>query len=98
VASITTACADDSKIATRHLLQKVTYRDDGVGDRGHVKYAYNAQGQVIWTEDQATNVLENVYDTAGRETARKVTTLASGFDGAEMPSLMLSNAKQFCNH
>jgi len=64
------------------LLQKVTYPDDAGGDRGYVLYAYNAQGQVIWTEDQATNVLENVYDTSGRETARKVTTLASGFDGA----------------
>ncbi|MBL8693272.1 MAG: hypothetical protein JNJ88_04170, partial [Planctomycetes bacterium] len=64
------------------MLQKVTYPDDEVGDRGYVKYAYNAQSQLLWTEDQATNVLENVYDTAGRETARKVTTLASGFDGA----------------
>ncbi|MBL8695888.1 MAG: hypothetical protein JNJ88_17470 [Planctomycetes bacterium] len=62
--------AGDSKIATGYLLQKVTYPDDGVGDRGYVLYAYNAQGQVIWTEDQATNVLENFYDTAGRETAR----------------------------
>ncbi|MBL8693274.1 MAG: hypothetical protein JNJ88_04180 [Planctomycetes bacterium] len=64
------------------MLQKVTYPDDEVGDRGYVTYAYNAQGQLVWSQDQSTNVLESVYDTSGRETARKVTTLASGFDGA----------------
>ncbi|MBL8235408.1 MAG: hypothetical protein JNL98_43335, partial [Bryobacterales bacterium] len=64
------------------MLQGVTYPDDGGGNRGYVKYAYNAPSQLLWTEDQATNVLGDAYDTAGRETARKVTTLASGFDGA----------------
>ena len=74
--------AGESKYATGHLLQKVTYPDDAGGNRGYVKYAYNAQGQLLWQEDQATNVLELVYDTAGRETIRKATTVAGGFDSA----------------
>ena len=41
-----------------------------------------AQGQQIWKKDQAGNVIETDFDTSGRETARKVTTLISGFDGA----------------
>jgi len=63
-----------------------------------VKHAYNSQSQLLLTDDQATNVLENVYDTSGRETARRVATRGSGFDGAVMPVLALSDAKQFCDY
>ncbi len=34
------------------------------------------------TSDQAGNVYETDYDLAGRQTQRRVTTLASGFNGA----------------
>lgn len=47
-----------------------------------LSYAYDTQGRQVWTEDQAGNVIETTFDDAGRETARAVTTLASGFDGA----------------
>jgi len=46
-----------------------------------VQYAYNALSEQVWQKDQAGNVLESTLDTAGRQTARRVTTLASGFDG-----------------
>lgn len=73
--------AGDSKISSGALLQKVTYPDSSSGS-DVVTFAYNALGQLIWTKDQAGNILETDFDTAGRETHRKVTTLASGFDGA----------------
>jgi len=47
-----------------------------------VSYAYNAQGQEVYRKDQAGNVYESDYDTSGRRTHERVTTLASGFDGA----------------
>src|SRR5439155_1076979 len=73
--------AGDSTIATGHLLQKVTYPDStGAGD--DVTFAYNAQSQEIYKKDQAGNVLETDYDTAGRQTHKRVTTLAGGFDNA----------------
>ncbi|MBK9189248.1 MAG: hypothetical protein IPM33_09870 [Phycisphaerales bacterium] len=75
----------ESTIATGHLLREATYppqsSGQGVADRT-VTYAYNAQGEQVWSRDQAGNVIETEFDTAGRETHRRVTTLASGFDGA----------------
>lgn len=73
--------AGDSKIATGHLLQKVTYPDSTSGT-DVVTFAYNAQSQQVWKKDQAGNVYETTFDDSGRETTRAVTTLASGFDGA----------------
>jgi RHS repeat-associated protein len=75
------ASAGDSKIATGHLLQKVTYPDSANSD-DVVRFAFNAQGQEIWKKDQAGGIIETTYDDAGRSTVRAVTTLASGFDGA----------------
>jgi RHS repeat-associated protein len=75
------ASAGDSKIGTGHLLQKVTY-PDSVDSNDVVKFAYNAQSQEIWKRDQAGNVIETDYATSGRQTHRRITTLAGGFDGA----------------
>ncbi|MFO0981643.1 MAG: hypothetical protein U1E76_07810 [Planctomycetota bacterium] len=36
----------------------------------------------IWHKDQAGNIVELDYDDSGRETQKRVSTLASGFDGA----------------
>jgi RHS repeat-associated protein len=81
-----------STIATGHLLRAVKYPDSGNAgttvanidsdSSDVVSYAYNAQGQATLTKDQAGNIIENDYDTAGRQTERRVTTLAGGFDGA----------------
>ncbi|MCH8342427.1 MAG: RHS repeat-associated core domain-containing protein [Planctomycetes bacterium] len=73
--------AGDSKIATGHLLQKVQYPDSS-GGTDVVTFAYNAQVQQIWTKDQEGNVTETDYDHAGRQTHRRITGLATGFDGA----------------
>lgn len=77
--------AGDSKIGAGHLLKKVIYPAQSGGqseaDR-RVSYAYNAQGQTIWTEDQTGNIIENVFDTSGRQTHRRVSTLGSGLDNA----------------
>ena len=73
--------AGDSKIGTGHLLQKATYPDSASGT-DVVTYAYDAQGEQIWTKDQAGNVIETNLDTMGRATQRRVTTLATGFDNA----------------
>lgn len=80
--------AGDSKVATGNRLQKVTYPDSSEAS-DVVTFAYNAQGQEIWKKDQATtspaaggNVIETDYDTRGRQTQKRVTTLGTGFDGA----------------
>ncbi len=73
--------AGDSKIATGHLLQKVTYPDSTNSD-DVVRYAYNALDEPVWAKDQAGNVLEFDYDLVGRMTHRRVTTLDVDFDGA----------------
>ncbi len=80
--------AGESRIATGHLVRIVTYPDSSESS-DVVTYAYNAQGQEVWKKDQATtspaaggNVIEIDYDTRGRQVARKVTTLGTGFDGA----------------
>ena len=73
--------AGDSKVSTGHLLQEVEYPDSASAS-DVVTFAYNAQGQQVYKQDQAGNVIETDYDDGGREEHRRVTTLASGFDGA----------------
>jgi RHS repeat-associated protein len=73
--------AGDSKIATGHLLKEAEY-PDSTGPTDLVTYAYNAQGEEIYKKDQAGNVYETAYDTGGKRTHLRVTTLGSGFDGA----------------
>jgi len=68
-----------STFASNRLLRKVTYPDSASGS-DVVRYAYNALGQVIFKQDQAGNVLQTDYDTAGRKTAERATTIISGFD------------------
>ncbi|RMH67694.1 MAG: hypothetical protein D6685_03195, partial [Bacteroidetes bacterium] len=74
-----------SAIGTGHLLREVIYPEQSASQPASdrtVTYAYNAQGEQVWTKDQAGNVIQTDYDTAGRETHRRVTTLVGGFDGA----------------
>ncbi len=74
-----------SAIATGHLLREAIYPPQSSGQSAAdrtVIYAYNAQGEQVWTKDQAGNVIQTDFDTAGRETHQRITTLASGFDGA----------------
>ncbi len=71
----------DSEIASGHLLSEVQYPDSS-GGSDVVTNAYNAQGELIWREDQGGNVFEHAYDDVGRLTSRTVTTVGSGFDGA----------------
>lgn len=73
--------AGESNIGTGHLLQKVQYPDSS-GGTDVVTYAYNAQSQQIYTKDQSGNVTEVDFEDSGRQEHRRVTTLASGFDGA----------------
>ncbi|MGD9689502.1 MAG: hypothetical protein AB7K52_07155 [Phycisphaerales bacterium] len=75
------ASAGDSKISSNDLLWKATYPDTS-GGTDLVTFAYNAQGQEIWKKDQAGNILETVYDTGGRKTDTKATTIntGAGFD------------------
>ncbi|MEX2217214.1 MAG: RHS repeat-associated core domain-containing protein, partial [Phycisphaerales bacterium] len=77
------------KIATGHLLRAVKYPDSSNGgttvanidsdSSDVVSHAYNAQGQMTYSKDQAGNVIQTSYDTAGRETARDA-TVVGGFD------------------
>ena len=73
--------AGDSKIQTGHLLQKVQYPESS-GGTDVVTFAYNAQSQQIWTKDQEGNIIETDFDTSGRQTHRRITTLDADFDGA----------------
>ncbi|MFQ5380717.1 MAG: hypothetical protein ACE5EF_03705, partial [Dehalococcoidia bacterium] len=75
--------AGDSRIATGHLLRRIRYPDydSQASPADEVTYAYDAQGAKIYEKDQAGNVLESDYDAAGRLTQKRVTSLASGFDG-----------------
>jgi len=74
------ASAGDSKIATGHLLWKVQY-PDSLSAADVVTFAYNAQGEMIWTKDQKGRAMEYDYDDSGRRTHERVTT-DSGFDTA----------------
>jgi len=83
------AGAGDSKLASNSLLGKVQYPDSADSTNDVVKFAYNAQGQQIWKKDQYVaspaaggNIITTTYDTAGRETARIVDTVGTGFDNA----------------
>ncbi len=71
--------AGDSKLSSNDLLQKVAY-PDSTGGSDVVTFAYNAQGQEVWKKDQAGNVIETDYDTLGRKTQTRATTIISGFD------------------
>lgn len=74
------ATAGDSEVATGHLLQRTQYPE---GATDEVEFAYNAQGERIWKEDQAGNVVETDYSNLGQVTAQRVTgTIATGFDDA----------------
>ena len=74
-----------SAIASGHLLREVIYPPQsggqGATDRT-VTYAYNGQGQRVWTADQVGNIIQTDFDTTGRETHRRALNVASGFDGA----------------
>ncbi len=80
------------KLTTGNLLRAVKYPDTtntgttvaniDSDSSDVVSYAYNAQGLRVYQKDQAGNIIETDLDTAGRETYRRVTTLAGGFDGA----------------
>jgi RHS repeat-associated protein len=80
------------KVSTGHLLRATKYPDStnsgttsaaiASDSSDVVSHAYNAQGQETYRKDQAGNVFETDYDTSGRQLHRRVTTLASGFDGA----------------
>lgn len=80
------------KIATGHLLRATKYPDttnSGTtvasidSDASDVvSLAYDAQGREVYKKDQAGNIYETDYDANGRQTQRRVTTLASGFDSA----------------
>jgi len=80
------------KVSTGHLPWATKYPDSTntgttsaaiASDSSDVViHAYNAQGQETYRKDQAGNVYESEYDTSGRRLHQRVTTLASGFDGA----------------
>lgn len=78
---VSTAQTPASTITANHLLREVKYPDSASGT-DVVLYAYNAQGQRLAMDDQLHNLIETEFDTAGRATKTKVTTLASGVDGA----------------
>ncbi len=78
------ASGPNSKIATGHLLSKMTF-PDSADSNDVVKFAYNAQGQQIWRKDQepsgyTANAIESNYDALGRLLHRRVTTLGTGYD------------------
>ncbi|MEQ9617408.1 MAG: hypothetical protein RLN60_05175, partial [Phycisphaerales bacterium] len=73
------ASAGDSNIGTGHLLHTVQYPDSS-GGSDVVTYAYNAQSQQVYKKDQAGNVLEYDYDTAGRKLHERATTIDADFD------------------
>ena len=61
-----------SKLHANNLLREVEYPDSESAD-DVVRYAYNAQGEQVWTMDQEGNEIESVYDVGGRLTDRKAT-------------------------
>lgn len=70
-----------STITSNRLLREVTY-PDSTGSSDSVIYAFNRQGEPNGTIDQAANQIDTAYDSLGREVARTVSSLASGFDGS----------------
>ncbi|MCC6675503.1 MAG: RHS repeat protein [Phycisphaerales bacterium] len=90
------ASAGDSKISSGNLLLKAIYPEQSGGQAEadkRVMFAYNAQGQVIWTKDQTGTILETDYDTAGRETQKRATTTAGGIDTAVLRVATTYNAR-----
>ncbi len=72
---------NDSDIASNELLRQVTYPDDASGyDR--MLFAYNRLGQMKQKTDQQLSVHTYEYDLLGRLAHDRITTLASGVDGA----------------
>lgn len=73
-----------SVIATGNLLRTTIYppgaASSATTDRS-VNVAYNALGEKVWTMDQNGTTIETDLDTAGRQTARRVTALGGGIDG-----------------
>jgi YD repeat-containing protein len=45
-----------------------------------VFYAYNAQGQQIWTKDQAGNEMSTTFDRAGRQLTRTMSAVSGYVD------------------
>jgi YD repeat-containing protein len=75
------ATAGDSEIGSGHLLQEIEYPDSASAS-DVVTFAYNAQSQRIYKQDQAGNVLEYDYDDSGRPEHERATTIAADFDDA----------------
>ena len=71
MANLAYACSDSTNTGT--TLANIDSDSSDV-----VIYAYNAQGEVIATKDQAGNIITTAFDTGGRETSRTVTTLIGG--------------------
>ncbi len=75
----------DSKIAHGGLLARVIYPPNDSGgtqaaaDRD-VWFAYNAQGQELWRQDQTELEIQLDYDTAGRLTHRRVIDMDTAGD------------------
>jgi RHS repeat-associated protein len=68
-----------SLLHSNRLLYSVQY-PDSAGGSDLVKFGYNRLGQQIKVTDQSGNVIETDYDLAGREAARRATTIDSAFD------------------
>ncbi|MCY2964024.1 MAG: RHS repeat-associated core domain-containing protein, partial [Planctomycetota bacterium] len=71
----------DSAIATSNLKCSEVY-PDSVDSDDCIKFTYNRQGQVTTKTDQNGTVHSYDYDKLARGTENRVTTLASGVDGA----------------
>ncbi len=71
----------DSRLASNDLVKTVKH-PAGVGDTDETDYAYNAQGDVIWTEDQNDTVHAYRYDGRGRMEHDIAGVLGTGIDGA----------------
>jgi len=71
--------AGDSEIGTGHLLYTVQYPDSS-GGTDVVTFAYNALSEQVYKKDQAGNVLEYDYDTAGRRLHERASTIDVDFD------------------
>src|SRR5262249_46361077 len=72
--------SDGSDVASNDLLRFEQYPDGSSTDR--VEYKYNRLGQVTEVKDQNGTVHALEYDALGRLLHDRVTTLASGVDGA----------------
>lgn len=82
--------AGQSAIATGNLLRATVYPDSSntgttlanidSDSSDVVSMAYNALGQGIYRKDQAANVIQTDYDSAGRSTYRRATTVGGSFN------------------